>query len=126
MSTEQTASATGSCLCTAVQYEVSGPLRSVLYCHNTHRAIRKPGQTRGIEFTWRAIHTAGVARDCPADESTSSHQIAYAFRFSVSQRFHVDIDVIRGRAPAHGESHLQQKRLPMESNFRNGRAGVGE
>ncbi len=33
MSTEQTASATGSCLCTAVQYEVSGPLRSVLYCH---------------------------------------------------------------------------------------------
>lgn len=33
MSTEQTASATGSCLCRAVRYEVTGPLRSVLYCH---------------------------------------------------------------------------------------------
>ncbi len=33
MSTEQTANATGSCLCGAVQYQVNGPLRSVLYCH---------------------------------------------------------------------------------------------
>ena len=33
MSTEQTANATGSCLCGAVQYQVNGLLRSVLYCH---------------------------------------------------------------------------------------------
>ena len=33
MSTEQTASATGSCLCGAVRYQVNGPLRNVLYCH---------------------------------------------------------------------------------------------
>ncbi len=31
MSTEQTTS--GGCLCKSVQYEVRGPLRSVLYCH---------------------------------------------------------------------------------------------
>jgi len=33
MSTEQTTSGTGCCLCKSVQYEVHGPLRSVLYCH---------------------------------------------------------------------------------------------
>jgi len=33
MSTEQTARATGSCLCGAVRYEINGPLRKVVYCH---------------------------------------------------------------------------------------------
>ncbi len=33
MSMEPTTKISGSCLCGAVQYTVSGPLRSVLYCH---------------------------------------------------------------------------------------------
>ena len=30
---ESTTRATGSCLCGAVRYEVTGPLRKVVYCH---------------------------------------------------------------------------------------------
>jgi len=33
MSTEPTTSKRGACECGAVQYEVSGPLRKVVYCH---------------------------------------------------------------------------------------------
>ena len=33
MSTAQMTSGAGGCLCKSVQYEVCGPLRSVLYCH---------------------------------------------------------------------------------------------
>ena len=33
MSTEQTAKSGGSCLCGAVEYEIDGPLRPVMYCH---------------------------------------------------------------------------------------------
>ena len=33
MSTEPTTKSLGSCLCGAVQYEIAGPLRSVVYCH---------------------------------------------------------------------------------------------
>lgn len=33
MSTEQTTRATGSCLCGAVKYEITGSIRKVVYCH---------------------------------------------------------------------------------------------
>lgn len=33
MSTEPTINSRGACLCGAVQYEVTGPLRPVVYCH---------------------------------------------------------------------------------------------
>ena len=86
-------------------------------CRNTNGAIRKPGQMKGIEFPWRAIHNSVVAGSSAADEPVSPRQIADSLRFSISQRFHVDFDVVRRRTAAHGESHLQQEYLPMENDL---------